>query len=548
MPFPSSFPLRIVLRRLLVPSAFMLFFLLGFSPVIWSRDAGSWHLSNEFFVTGNDISGPGSDSSTLTQGVRYHNQLDVNGSGEAKGVGYRLNLGVRMTDDDRSDPQSVVPTAIQGHLVKGASALVLGDSFEYFSQYVLSSALKGVAYKRAPQEKGMPGLTLTYGFPYGRWDNAFDFGVGKVDSTKREVMGARLHQRFGRGARLGLNFVAASDSDRVLDTEPLYDQNLYGIDWEFRPLRGLALTGESTVSDTQKSPAKDAAEIETTGSAHKVDVVANGGPSRVKLSYERISPDFLSVTGAATADREKVKGSWRMRVKKRNSLKTSFLWFRDNLDGDQATGTHRYRPYIGYQMRRLFGRRYASAEVSYQLNLSREENKTTTRRDHLANVNYRDRFGRLDADTNLGYSVYEILRDSASERDEWTYNATLSTRKSLGDVILKPSLYLGGWRSDEELVDTTDEVQEYALGLALDIPSIGVNASVKGGTHALETATSGDTDRVFGVLYVSYRPQNILFFKRTRLFLRGSSNDFQYADGNRDFREGSITIGINTQI
>ena len=50
------------------------------------------HISNEFSLTHNHISGPGQASSSLTEGLRYLNVLGITGAGQIKGFDYNFNL------------------------------------------------------------------------------------------------------------------------------------------------------------------------------------------------------------------------------------------------------------------------------------------------------------------------------------------------------------------------------------------------------------------------------------------------------------------------
>ena len=125
----------------------------------------------------------------------------------------------------------------------------------------------------------------------------------------------------------------------------------------------------------------------------------------------------------------------------------------------------------------------------------------------------------------------------------------LSSRHTFEKLILKPSLYLGGWTASDELADTRDKIYEYSLGLGLDVPDWKLTSDFRMGMNKLEKEAAGTDDslKTFANMSIYYRPDFLATLNQGMLFLRASINDFNYTTGTRDFRETSITSGLNIQ-
>ncbi len=147
----------------------ILFFLLILNNSVYGEH--EFHLTNEISFASNNVSGPGYQSSSLKEGFHYLNVLGITGMGKVKGFDYNLNLGLKSTDDRTNDPKTHSLTNAQLRLTNKIHTFNVGDTFESFSQYTLSSALKGGSYKYVDPSMKLPELTLIYGVAYPRWDS-----------------------------------------------------------------------------------------------------------------------------------------------------------------------------------------------------------------------------------------------------------------------------------------------------------------------------------------------------------------------------------------
>jgi hypothetical protein len=500
------------------------------------------HISNEFSLTYNEIKGPGSSSSSLTEKTHYLNVINLNSNGMIKKFDYSFNLGVQAADDRTNNPRTFSLINLQLKFTNKVHTFSTGDTFESFAQYSLSSALKGASYKYFNEERNSPEVTLVYGIAYPKWENVWH--DPKAEAVKRQVYAGRIKHNFSSEFFTGINFVKSVDKKRLNGSE-LYNNNIYAMDMEYKPIKGLTLSTEAAIDNTETSPQEGADYSMSHGYAYKATAIGDGPPSRVTLEYEKVSPDFTTLLGAATPDREKAKMKWRYRATKKTTINTGFLWYRNDLKGLRSDGrTDHYKPDIGVTIKNILKRQYSAADISYKPDIARN-NSITKKVNHITNLNYKDRFGSLDSDTNFGHTSYNSKDTSKSK--EYTGNTTLSSRYSAGAFILKPSVYFGELTSKDELADITDRTYEYSAGLGADVPKLKITSDMKIGKYKLNKETGDDSKKDFANISIYYRP-GFLEKLQGMAFVRAYINDFSYSTDSRNFGEKSITAGLNFQL
>ena len=494
------------------------------------------HFSNDLSLTYSDIAGPGRSNTSLTQGTRYTNLLNTNGNGKAGGYDYNFSVGGKATDDKRNDIKVFSLTNLQGRLSNGVHTFNLGDTFENFSQYALATSLKGASYKFAQPGTNLPEVTGIFGYAYPRWDNFY--GDHAVRVVERQAFGGRIKQPLGADLWGGASMVRSVDTHRRSSSDPLENANVYTGDWEYKPIPGLTVAGEHSWSNTGESPSEGAANTSFNGNAQRVEAVGDADPSRVSLEMERVSPKYETLLGAATPDRLKANAKWRYLATKRVTVNSGMLWFRDDVEGQKAAPTHNWQPELGVTVKALAGRPYASTGLNYKF--SRRYGPAQDSADHFFNLNYKDRFWELDNDTNLGYTFYSANRDSK----EYTYNTTLSTRKTAGEVVLRPQVAAGGWTSNDELSMVSERIYEFSVGCGVEVPRWKLTSDLKVGQNSLDRPGTDNSRKAFADLGVYYRPS---LLGRTTVYLRGYLNEFRYSAADRDFRERSVTSGVSIE-
>ncbi len=512
-----------------------------------AKAANEFHLSNEFSVIYNEISGPGSSQSSLRQGFSHLNVANGNYLGKYNGFDYTLNFGLKLTDDPVNDVKAVSLTNLQGRISNKNHTLNIGDTFETFSQYSLSSAFKGASYRFVDDASYIPEVTLVYGYVYPRWDNVFAVYDGRVPAVQRLVTGVRLKENFGSTFWAGLSYVHSRDDYPVKTWDKLYTNNAYTFDFEYRPIKGLTITGESSFSNQKALPGQGQNEISRDGDAYKISAVGDADPSRVTLEYEKVATNFTTLVGSATPDREKAKAKWRYKLSRNLTTNLGFLWFRDNLEGQKPSGrTDYYKPEIGVTIKRLYGRPAAVADIAYKLDIASNNNSDNI--NNIVTLNYQDQFfGFLDGDINFGYTWYDNKIQTSARSNEFTYNTTLSSRHSYDTFILKPAVYWGIWTSRDELAVSSDHIYEYSAGLGLDIPDWKITTNFKAGQNSLQKSTGQDSTKAFASFTLHYRPSVLEKLNQGTFFVRALVNSFTYNASNKDFRETSVTAGFNFQ-
>jgi hypothetical protein len=516
-----------------------------------------FHISNEFGYTYNDIYGPGSDNSSLTPGWRYLNVFGFNGQGSIRDVDYNFNLGVKTTDDKRNDVTTWSLTNMQGRMTNKVHTVNVGDTFESFSQYSLSTALKGGSYRFFDEKRNSPEITLVYGWAYPRWDNIY--GGLDTRAIAREAYGVKIKQNFTPAFWLGASFVEAKDQQRsrVFPTDQIYSGNNYTLDGEYKPIPGLTVKGEFSFSHTRLSQGQGDV-LRTHGGAYKIEAIGDGGPSRVSIEYEKVATEFYTILGAASPDREKAKGKWRYKIIKDVDMNLGMLWYRDNLDGQKAYRTDSFTPEASFTFRNFLKRDTASIDLGYRYDRKYGGSAFSgglNSADHIITLNYRDRyFDMIDSDANFGYTVYSSDRYQR-DAQEYVYNLTLNSRHALkdGEYVLKPMIYLGSIDQHDALLVVTDRIYEYSAGLGLEMPKLRITTDAKLGQNRLEkgvpgTGTRGDnSSKTFANLNIYYKPQFLSKLNTGMLYLRFFMNDFRYSTMSNNFRENSVTMGMNIQ-
>jgi len=495
------------------------------------------HINNDFYLQYNNITGNGKSQSSLTDGFRYYNMFNLYIKGKQQEFKYSFNVSLKATDDKRKDIKGLSLTNIQGMVTNKIHTLRVGDIFESFSQYSLSSALKGASY-RYLSKNNLNQVQFIYGVAYPRWDSFWD---NDTEATKRRVFGARYRRKVLNGKMsLGASFVHSSDSDRIFSGNTLYDNDLYTLDMDYRPIPGLNVHGEFSHSQNSRDMSDTTANIDYSGNAFKLRAIGNKNPSRVLLEYERVSPDFITLTGSATPDREKFKSTWRYKISKKVTTHLGFLWYRNDLDGQLTASKNVYRPSVGITYKKAFGRRHNVLNLTYKFDKTNTTNDITN---HILDFSMNDRFGKIYNTTNMSY--YKYKTDGATQDShEFRINTQFSGRVSKKSYVLKPSLRLGTWSNRDELQSTLDKYYEASVGLGLDIPKYKVSSSFKIGENKANRDLSDDSKKVFTSLNIYYRPKRFFSFKRTMIYARAFLNDYAYTTGSKDFRENSVTAGI----
>ena len=523
-------------------TALLFFFALAWAP---ATAQGEFHASNEFSAVGNEIKGPGKSASSLTRGLNYLEVLNLYGNGTRGAWNYNYTVGGKATDDMRNDSRKLSLTNIQGRAANNVHTLTAGDVFEAFSQYALATSLKGASYRFLKEGTKLPEVTAIFGWAYPRWDSVWKDPLTRT--VNRQAAGLRVKESFNGDLWAGLSAVSAKDTGRITSGDALYDAKNYTFDFGYIPMPGLNAAGEYSASDAELSASAGAARTSSKGSAARLELVGDADPSRVSLEYENVEPDFYSALGSASPDRRKVKARWRYKYTRQVTFTSGLLWYRNNLDKTRTAGTTRnWKPEFSAAIKKPFsGRPYSFAHLSYKFD--RKYGGGSSGADHYLNANYRDRFAQLDSDTNLGYTLYKT-KTGVRDAKEVNFNTSLNSRHQVKAMVFKPSVNLGAWYARDELAEETDKLYEYSLGLGLEAPDAGLTGDLRLGANMLRksAANTDDSDKFFATLGAYWRPALPAMLKDSTIFLRAGYNGYAFTTSSRNFREKSVTVGINT--
>ena len=81
----------------------------------------------------------------------------------------------------------------------------------------------------------------------------------------------------------------------------------------------------------------------------------------------------------------------------------------------------------------------------------------------------------------------------------------------------------------------------------LDFPGWKITSDIKIGQNKLEKESSSDSLKSFARLNIYYKPEFLSSIRYGVIFLRAYINEYSYDIDNNDFRENSITTGLNIQ-
>jgi len=509
------------------------------------KNQAEFHILNEIQLNINDVQGPGKASSSMTDGTNYFDNLNIYGKGNLNKLNYQFNLGGRATSDNRVDIKGLNFTTLQGKANYGSHTVTAGDVFESFSQYSLNTNLKGASYKFVNTEDNLPDVTAVYGLAYPRWDSLFR--AKDVRTFQRAGYGVNVKHEILPNLTTGFSFLRSQDAQRQLDTDPLYENNIYSFDYEYTPAKEFTLRGESAFSRTHQTLTAASEDSSHYGSAHRAEAILSGKNDRVNLEFERVSPTFETFLGSAAQDREKAKIKWKHKYNKNITFNSSFLWYMNKLSVAESQNRNQfYRPEFGVNVKRLFNRKYSDADLTFRFD--RRAGKGPHSFDHFTNFNYKDRLGFLDLDTNLGFNSYNTSNDQR-ETYEYNYNIALSSRHKAGLFVFKPSLNAGTNFVDDDLNNTVDKIIEYSAGLGVDVPKYRVSSNMKFGQNILNTgAAGGNSDKMFANISVYYKPSFLGYLNNSTFFIRLVINDFNFQTSTRNFSEKSIAMGLNMPI
>lgn len=495
------------------------------------------HISSELELPIVSVRGPGADQSSLTRGRRYMHAWGLSGSGKSDKTDWFADFRLRSTDDPRLNPQRASLDGVKLQFRSGKAQFSAGDVFESFSQYSLSTALKGATLTVGDDEQAGTSFQAVYGNADPRWGVFSPGDAGPY--IHRTVYGAKVSHRMGETAGMGLSFIRATDSGRPTDTDPLYRNDLLSLTADYVLPNAWKLDGELTWSTTNESPSAGVADLDYKGRGLRLQAVGPLGRGKMTLQYENVQPKFYTTVGAATSDRERIRARYRQKLDPRTLMTVGLIWYRNNLDGQLASGTKALRPEFALALSEFGGR----PEATLDLSLTHDNRVKGTDRvdDTDIQLNYHDRLGEWDTDWNLGLARY-FTRDSRDSR-ELTLGTSWYSRIRKGSLVYRPSFNFSVWQATDGTASTNDASFEFGVGLGIEKPTQGLSASLKTGVRRALVDSGDSSSRLFANAMLNYRPKEWREFGGGLYFKLGW-NDFKYTTTGRNFSEFNFGLGL----
>jgi len=523
--------------------AILVFIMLGSIIKAQEKPSRDWfHLSNQIEIYNTNISGPGAGQSSLTIGTHFIDLLNLNGIGS----GYSYNLGFKATDDRTKDIKDYTLTNLGFRLTKGPYALNCGDTYESFTQYTNNSLLKGFSLKYSNPVDNSTEVTFLYGIDIPRWDS-FSKEQG-LEVTRKDAWGLRGRHDFRNGFSFGITGIKSADNNFVListnTSDILYKNTVYSVDAEYTPLEGLTFKTEVARSVSLESVyMSTTSSADFSGNAFMFKTVGDTTLGKITLEYENISPEFLTLLGSATKDREKIKFFWKLNVGKKLNIFFNYLGYRNNLDGTGIT-IKNSRPEIGCSIMKLFRRQYSNIDIRFQFENQSSAGSETM--NNTLNLNYRDRFfGSLDNETTIllaNYTTSGNIRNSL----ESAVTTLFRKRYTKGSYTVRPLGEFSGWTREDKISSTKDTRVGFGVGFDFEIPIYKFNSTIKINQSNF-SPQKGDSMITTGFnLQLNYR-LSLKPFNYGLVFIRIVSNDYKSSNESNSFREDTASAGLNIE-
>jgi hypothetical protein len=167
-------------------------------------------VTNDLEFVNNYVSGPGVNNSIINDGFTYSGNLNITNRAELESYDFLFNMGVKVQEVNNYNQQGFLFSRLKASFKNrdNAALLNIGDTFEYFDQYVLNSSLKGISYRYRPVTDNA--ITLVLGYDYPRWENIFN---EDYQAVSRRTWGINLKNDFQDNFKWGVSLLNTVDEN-----------------------------------------------------------------------------------------------------------------------------------------------------------------------------------------------------------------------------------------------------------------------------------------------------------------------------------------------
>ncbi len=369
---------------------------------------------------------------------------------------------IRASNDERVQKNDFHFLYFKGYYTTKVWNFELGDTAAAMNSYVYGGSLKGlkVEYKSEEKEK--------------KWDYKFIGGVKKSQwrETYQTVLDepldtyvAAFEAKYTHERAKEIAFSVAALKDDLDSagntTAPGNKGMVFGIEADWRFNKYITFKGKGAITrstnDLRGGKALD------TENAIQLRLLTRPVLSSVKsnFTYERISTDFISTTGSANADLERIENATSWRINNEWSSKLSLKASHDNLDDSLGDTQYTYYEALNFNYK---PKEYKRTTVDFKLTNKDVQGRDVKTNQYTFGVlgNYRSEDG-FRYGLGYDYSNLDDKNNSASSQTINNLRAIIGYKQKLeGD---------SSWRItatvDAQYLDQKDN-QEDRYGLKLD--------------------------------------------------------------------------------
>lgn len=518
---------RVVQTRT-IPVFFLAILLIGATPSV----AFEFHSSLDTELANGNVTGPGTAGYSVDENLSYRADFHLIGNKEIDNSDQLLALGLGLGSDLGMGSRTIALSGLKWEMATDNYGLKAGDVMESFSQYSLSSSLKGLSYTQSFHDLE---VTLTGGYAYPRWENIY--AAKDVPATQRQVIGARVGS--GKASRsetaYGINVVSSTDLGGLNPSDKLYSNVVLAGDTEFRPIPGLTVRALGALSGTTEKASNNV----TNGNAIKLEASSAAKQGRAIFEYERATPGFMTTMGSSIADKQRVKLRVTSNHTKTFSSTVGYLFTSDNVEKQKTKTTTSHKPEFSLSFKRPFNRRYATFNTALKLDYRKSGADSDNGR--TLSLDYRDRFGLID-------TSFAIANDSAgaiiSANQETTFRVELGTRADLGAAILRPTLERSVVVDANKSTNYWQQTTDTAIDLRMDFLDSNINSNLRFGQQSSADPVLSPK-RTYTDLSIYCRPAFLSKLNDGRVYFRATHSNYGFVDASNDRAETSARAGVN---
>jgi hypothetical protein len=401
-----------------------------------------WNLSvaNRTEVMNHGIVGLGRLSSFYDPGTHILHESEIRYSSVVNGAwNSTLNSTIRYTDSLQFDPNYWSVQNLEWKFTDTKRTFNVGDYFANLSSYAMNKGIKGAAYQQNFQDD-QNYLRVAYGTFDGQWAYLLPNSNDNLNEPMDRFGGGARYQFANEKWRIGTNLAHVRDlfGDKNRNLSTAYEQYVPALDWEYRE-QAFVLTGEHAYSNTNIEP-WGMAGTRLSGSANKLALRASIESTNIDAQAERVTPDFMTLAGGATADRLRLYGKVETRIANVWSVFGILDRYNDNLGDRQRNTTYNTSIETGFKRLRAFGRRNMAVAVSYRYRSTENTDRSVKRDSDRVKLRFSDRYHEVvDLKADWERIIDRNHKVDPSSAQNNMYGFSINSRHEAGNWLIRPS-------------------------------------------------------------------------------------------------------------